>query len=202
MEVFVSCGANTQNWIIPKALLSHHSEFFRAACNRPFKEGTENKITLHDCYPKIFEGFVHWLYFAILRDDNPMWGSVYYSFHLWILGDRLLAAEFKNAAMRDIYGAHRLSTSATVTPQEIEHIRRHTADKSALRRWVLDFVSLTWKRHCEFCEESKCMELFREIPDFGRSLLLRLGTQNTNLKIKNDLEEAKTAHDELDAEKQ
>ncbi|CAN9083767.1 unnamed protein product [Alternaria sp. RS040] len=203
MEVVVSHGSETQNWVIPKALLSHHSEFFRAACNGRFKEGIENKITLHDCWPEVFEGFVQWLYFATLPVEYLMSGDVYISFHLWVLGDRLLATDFKNAAMRNIHEARYLYQMGAVAPQEVKYTWRHTSDKSALRRWVLDFVSLDWKEHCESYGQLESMDLFREIPDFGSNLLLRLGTKKAELKIEKYLEETeKTAHNEPDAKRQ
>ncbi|KAH8643175.1 hypothetical protein IG631_00638 [Alternaria alternata] len=202
MEVIVSHGVRTKNWVIPKALLSHHSEFFRAACDGPFKEGIENKITLHDCRPEVFEGYVHWLYFATLPVHKPLWNHIYCISHFWILGDRLLVAEFKNAVLRDIHEAHYLYDIGVVAPQEVKCIWRHTSDESALRRWVLDFVSLDWKEHCDSYGQLAWMDLFREIPDFGSNLLLRLGTKKVELKIEKYLEEVKTAHGELTAKRQ
>ncbi|CAN9100840.1 unnamed protein product [Alternaria alternata] len=201
MEVVVSHGVHTKNWVIPKALLSHHSGFFRVACDGPFEEGIENKITLHDCRPEVFEAFVHWLYFATLSHLKPEWDYIYGSFRLWILGDRLLVADFKNAAMRDLYDVH-VVREQSVEPHEIEFIWKHTARGSALRRLVLDIVSLNWEKHCGMYAQSVWLGLFRQFPDFGDSLLLRLGTKDTELKIEKYLEEAKKVTlDELDTER-
>lgn len=50
--------------------------------------------------------------------------------------------------------------------------------------------------------QSVWLGLFRQFPDFGDSLLLRLGTKDTELKIEKYLEEAKKVTlDELDTER-
>ncbi|KAF2133503.1 hypothetical protein P153DRAFT_274054, partial [Dothidotthia symphoricarpi CBS 119687] len=105
MEVSVIRGNKTAKWNIPKALLSHHSEFFRKACNETFKEGFENKIVLPDCEPRMFQIFVQWIYFDTLPEilSMGMMDNVWRVFHLWVLGDRILAKEFKNMVMEKIY---------------------------------------------------------------------------------------------------
>lgn len=61
-EIIVGTGEDVVVWNIPKALLSAHSEFFRAACYGRFKEGIENKISFSDVIPAVFRSSVQWLY--------------------------------------------------------------------------------------------------------------------------------------------
>jgi hypothetical protein len=104
--------------------------------------------------------------------------------------------------MRDLYDVH-VASELPVELQEIEYIWKHTADKSALRRWVLDYVSLNWKEHCKWYAQSTRTWLFRDTPHFGNSLLHRLGAENAKLDVENYLEETeKTAYDEPDAKRQ
>jgi hypothetical protein len=103
MEVIVGTDEYTTTWNLPKALLSQHSEFFRAACNGPLKEKTGNRITLPVFYPNEFELLVHWLFFGTLPHDLGPSMGVYVGFRIWTLSERLILPVLKSAAMRHIY---------------------------------------------------------------------------------------------------
>jgi hypothetical protein len=198
MEVIVCSGKATAKWSIPKALLSHHSEFFRAACNGPFKEGLENKITLQHCRPHVFEGFVHWLYFGKSPTSFESQDAIYPSFCFWVLGDRLLVPEFKNSAMRDLFSAYSSSCEYfLMTIREIKYCWKRTTAKSTLRRFILDLVSSEWEGFYGIFGKSAWMELFEKMPDFRNDLLSHLGSGCTEVTLGDYLEEtSKTAHDE------
>jgi hypothetical protein len=162
MEVVVGSEDNIAMWNIPKALLSHHSEFFRVACNGPFKEGLENKIILSDINSEAFQDFVHWMYFgnlprflgAYIQFGDSM---LYSGWTLWIFGDRILAGEFKNTVMRDIHSAHTepCDDRACVYADEARYIWSSTVRGSLLRVFFLDAMAQT-------CADYSDMEAFEE----------------------------------------
>lgn len=55
-------GEERTVFVAHEALLTHYSDFFRAALNGKFKEAADKRITLADEDPVVFECFVHWLY--------------------------------------------------------------------------------------------------------------------------------------------
>ncbi len=78
----VVVGEESVSFVIHEALLTYHSPFFRAALNGGFEEAVTKKINLKEVRPRVFENFVHWLYYQRLPDtkDDPqffaMWRSV------------------------------------------------------------------------------------------------------------------------------
>jgi hypothetical protein len=118
VEVVVGTGTNLITWHIPKALLGHHSGYFRAT-------GNESKVTLSEVNLTLFQHFIQWIYFATLsrpratprrsttapppvadrlpRVDMKEVGLIP---QLWSLGDKLEARLFKNFVMEKIHGKH------------------------------------------------------------------------------------------------
>lgn len=47
---------------IPEGLLIEHSENFRAACNRKWKEGQSGVVKISDIEPATFKAYVFWMY--------------------------------------------------------------------------------------------------------------------------------------------
>ena len=50
------------HFVVREDLLTHYSEFFRAALTGGFKEAADKIVTLKDEDPDVFGVFVHWLY--------------------------------------------------------------------------------------------------------------------------------------------
>lgn len=69
INISVGLDGQQRTWMLPKGLLSHHSEFFRAALEHDFKEGIERKVTLPEDDPRDFEIFVYWLHFQAVPSD-------------------------------------------------------------------------------------------------------------------------------------
>jgi hypothetical protein len=59
----VLVGESEEPFVVHEHLLTHHSEFFRAALTGGFKESKDKVVKLHETDPFIFECFVHWLYY-------------------------------------------------------------------------------------------------------------------------------------------
>ena len=149
MEITVGTGDAKAIWGIPKALLSHHSEFFRKACNGSFKEGVKNKLSLPEYDPKHFQIFLQWMYFDNLPKlpAGSFAGGYIVRFQLWSLGDMLMATSFKNCVMKRIYEAFIYSypsvgfvKSAMPTPEEVEYCWTRTTANSTLRKFLIDIL--------------------------------------------------------------
>lgn len=121
--VTVEIGEEHHVYHAYKALLIHHSDYFRKALKGPWKESKEHKVTLEDIEPNTFDIFVIWLYTQRLPGIISRWeeasrfrgdgnnededGGEYETnntpeSHLEIikalvLGDRILAAKFRQA---------------------------------------------------------------------------------------------------------
>ncbi|KAJ8111033.1 hypothetical protein OPT61_g6274 [Boeremia exigua] len=116
--VIVEIGTNKIRYSVHKALLIHHSEYFRTALRGPWKEADEGVARLVEIETPEFNLFVHWLYTQQVPDhkkDCAMWDHIVNGKHsnrmflsrsqyqlptltllrAYVLGDRLLAEEFR-----------------------------------------------------------------------------------------------------------
>jgi len=66
----VLVGTEQAKFTVHEDLLTHHSPFFRKALQGSFKEAEDKTVTLTEECPKIFEFFMHWLYYNRLPADN------------------------------------------------------------------------------------------------------------------------------------
>jgi hypothetical protein len=73
--VIVGSGNEQKRFVVHESLLTHFSKFFRAALLGGFKEASDKIVPLHHQCPRIFELFVHWLYYQQFPDayfhDDP-----------------------------------------------------------------------------------------------------------------------------------
>jgi len=134
VDVVVGQGANQKHWTLPKALLVHHSPFFRAACDGQFKEAAEKCVRLPEEDPDIFKLFVSYLYtggYAPTTDENgfpTLWDCT----KVWVFGDKLGSVGFKNCAMTFLYAV--IFSYDPATPDAILFAYEHTAEGSKLRK--------------------------------------------------------------------
>ncbi|KAH3948663.1 hypothetical protein HBH70_071730 [Parastagonospora nodorum] len=63
-------GSDQKRFVVHQGLLTHYSEFFRAALTGRFKEAEDKVVKLEDQSPRIFEVFVHWLYYQRFPDAD------------------------------------------------------------------------------------------------------------------------------------
>ena len=135
------------SWTLPKALISHHSAFLKAACSRNFKEREENRILLPEDDPIVFGLFVEWMYYgeynasqsaSLFNDTNK---EVDLNVGCWVLGDKILNVAFKNYAMHRLYKLYTSDiTWRTVTTHDVQYVCENTAVDSKLRHFFLAFV--------------------------------------------------------------
>jgi hypothetical protein len=179
MEVVVGSGASISTWNIPKALLSRHSDYFRAACNGNFKEGIESRVPLNDVEPRLFQHFVQWLYFAT-APRLPDVDGVYDGFRLWVLGDRLMSSGFKNLVMTRLFNVYSRDRKAldVLSTAEVTYCWNNTAPGSHLQLFLLHTFSQHWVYEEYMKADTKGWEaLLSNLPD----LHLRLTTELVGL---------------------
>jgi hypothetical protein len=164
--VVVGSSSAIQTWSLPKALLSHYSGFLKAACTRAFKERQDNRIFMPEDDPVVFGHFVEWMCKHAseppkLIDANS--NSVYGSFAMllvfeterhhpyaaaWILGDKLMATDFKNYCMARLHATfvRRSNDSKSLLPSDIHYVCANTvpASTSALRRLYLNVLAINF----------------------------------------------------------
>jgi hypothetical protein len=67
--VTVKVGPDHETYRIHKALLVHHSDYFRSALRQCWKEGDEWTVVLAELEPLAFDVFVDWLYTNRIPED-------------------------------------------------------------------------------------------------------------------------------------
>jgi hypothetical protein len=99
-------------FVVHECLLTHHSEFFRAALTGRFKEAEEKAVALEEVEPATFGFFVHWLYNRHFpcreQSDDPATVNAFYheefpdheaSIELYIFGDKYNCRDLRKAAI-------------------------------------------------------------------------------------------------------
>lgn len=168
-------------WNLPKALLGHHSNFFRAACYQPFKEGLENKIILPDYDSDVFRVFVQWLYYEHLPTDfrrNCAEWDIWLGFRAWVLGDKILATKFQDCIMRWIWKCYAPQSvdRYIVLLAEIQYYWQNTPPGSKLRQFITDVICQCWGSYYYSPQAREGWEdLFEEHQDFRNDLIFQLG---------------------------
>ena len=141
------------SWSLPKRLISHHSPFLAAACDRDFKERRENLIELPDDDPTVFALFVEWLYYGayaiepLSLPSNAGNDGVSVDAECWVLGDKLLCSNFKSYAMRRLYKQHTAKIfSRSITTDDVQFACDHSAQDSKLRELYVDLTTTNFRR--------------------------------------------------------
>jgi hypothetical protein len=122
-SIIVKVGSEEKNYVLHKALLSHHSGYFRGALSGNFKETDDGVIPLEDVGTDAFEVFVDWIYNVQLPEcvkhtiavsgsgfdpDNPTKISVRH--RTYVLADRLLVPHLKRVLLNLSFGDYMRSS--------------------------------------------------------------------------------------------
>lgn len=70
--VTLEIGPERKTYLIPKALLAHHSAYFRSVIQNS-KDGEEQKVVIDDLEPLAFDVFVAWLYTGKIPQTEDDW---------------------------------------------------------------------------------------------------------------------------------
>lgn len=130
IEITVGPKDEEVTWILPKELLTHDSDFFKAAFNGTFAEAKSRSISMPEDNPKAFRLFVQWLYFRdITLYDVSEW------LEAWILGDKLGNIAFRDCAMTILVKKHEEMFIRSTT---VATAYRKSVLRSKLRKWALE----------------------------------------------------------------
>jgi hypothetical protein len=159
VKVVIGKGAKLVEIDVPKYRLCEVSEFFAAACSHRWASGREGVINLDEEDPKVFSLFLAWAFDGsidasedcIIVDGidakNRERSALKRHRQLidcFLLGQKLLAHDFKNAAMDLIVKSYELchqefNTIPALSPG-VAYIYANTSPCSPLRRSLVDTV--------------------------------------------------------------
>jgi len=186
VEVYV--GPDKKMYTIPRALLSHHSEYFQRSLNGQFREASENQIHLTEDDPKTFILVLEWLYKGTLNilDDRchgaedrlvALRAICHTLCELYCLADKLLIHPIQDYAFTQLERALRFAgNDFPMTQETIMDVYKNTHEDSALRKWVLEKLALNLVsplgHHCT--AYVKVIEGPQPIPGFGMLLIAKM----------------------------
>ena len=131
--VQVSVGEQGKTFVMHRDIAIRHSSFFKAAMSHDWKEAQEKHISLPDCEPEIFEGYLQWIYMHKVAYYTELPEQPLELVKLWILGDFLGDQHFCDAVVRALF-----SHQIVAGPDAIKHLYDHTSHDSHLRWHVLN----------------------------------------------------------------
>jgi len=98
-----SIGTTKKEFTIYTEIATRSSKFFQAALNRNWKEKKDNRIVLAEVHPDVFEGYLQWLNTGVITSSFPISKPTMFDLaELYILGDFLDDASFRNAVLDDL----------------------------------------------------------------------------------------------------
>lgn len=142
--VNIKVGPDERNFIVHRDLLRHHSPYFDGALGGSFKESEGNLIRLPENKPDVFELFVGWLYAQRLDqqiDATELMTCRNLARH-YVFADMRGVLRLKDAVITVLIQGlkiHPLPNRHSIL-QEIPYIYANTAEKSLLRKLLVDYV--------------------------------------------------------------
>jgi hypothetical protein len=116
-SIIVKVGSEEKKYLVHKALLSHHSGYFRGALSSSFKETDNGVIPLDDVDTEVFDVFVNWIYKDQLPEcvkqhtpvsvacfDPDAQTKMSVRHRTYVLADRLLVPQLKRVLLEVTYG--------------------------------------------------------------------------------------------------
>ncbi|PPJ52863.1 hypothetical protein CBER1_11312 [Cercospora berteroae] len=144
--ILVVVGTNSvETFAIHKQLLAAKSEFVRLALQGNWREAKAGVISLPDDDPKTFEVYQAWLYDRKIYTD--LWVDGIHDkesrqlMNAWVLGDKLLDTDFKDALMDALVGRLRDTQAFAGLRLATSFIYSKTPDGSAPRRLLTDIYT-------------------------------------------------------------
>lgn len=130
-------------------LLTHQSEFFRAALTGKFKEAEEKVVRLHDTEPEVFECVVHWLYyqrFPNKEDEESLldiWGKeddddeiTLSLIKMYVFGAQRMAPQLQRDALNQLF--YHIENEVDPVGDHIAYAFNHLAADDPLCRFLVD----------------------------------------------------------------
>jgi hypothetical protein len=175
-----SATGESLGWTLPKALLSHFSEYFKRVSESG--QFTSNRVELQDFEPETFKLFVEYIHYGrytIKNDDLSDGTRIRPDAKAWVLGDYLQATDFKNFAMNNlhkIYMPEERYPKAAVGPEMVLFCHCESSEGSALSRLIQAFLVQNWHnpRLVRFEELNAWDCVWSEVPALAPLLLFYL----------------------------
>jgi len=60
-----------KEYSVPETLLVEKSDFFKAACTKPWKEAEERTVRLRETDITTFDHYLHWIYRGVVFTPRP-----------------------------------------------------------------------------------------------------------------------------------
>ncbi len=171
-------------WCLPKQLISHHSPFLKAACERNFKERRENRITLPDDEVTVFALFVEWIYYGSYNAPSTTLQTADINAKCWVFGDKLLCTDFKNYAMKCLYKRYTFRFFVKpVTLVDVRYVCANSTIQSKLRKFYIALLEASFENPCRVLGTTEAWdELLQEEPDLRLLVLRKLRKGNSTEK--------------------
>ncbi|KAH7138796.1 hypothetical protein B0J11DRAFT_451349, partial [Dendryphion nanum] len=134
VKVLVGPETPPSFWHLPKALLSHHSAFFKKTCE------IKSFMYLPIDDASVFEYFVEFLYHSTYTLSSAPETSGRQHAAAWVLGEKYQAISFQNCAMRNIYYLHEGIFANELIPSEVQFVFQNSSSGSLLREFYLDML--------------------------------------------------------------
>jgi hypothetical protein len=199
--VVLEVGPQKQHYHLHKALLVHHSDYFRSAMNGSWKEAEDELISLKDVETIAVEIFIHWLYTQQIlntmeveemqhepTDDDPAITGYTKAF---VFGARFLVPRFRHAVHNRIVDtllgengdAPRNPTFFTATKYALENLPSNH-----------NILKLLLDMHCRYWNVSRqgeCLDKEAGITkilnmDLPYTLLIRMVAQYSSRAMETD----------------
>jgi hypothetical protein len=141
-KTFTACvGQTKKEFTLYTEIATRSSKFFQAALRRDWKgrdwkESRENRVTLAEVHPGVFEGYLQWLNTGTITSSFPIdKPSAFELVELYILGDFLDDAAFRNAVLDDL-----TSSAFEMWPGicSVSLVWENTPGDSPLRKLILE----------------------------------------------------------------
>lgn len=168
VTVEVDKGEDETKFVVHKDLLAKHSEFFRAALCKEWKEGQEKKVPLEEQDPEIFQIFQHFIYSGCIcsnkngdsgPDSEVSWDVEWERLgNAWVFGEVILSTSFKDAVVDAIIaktvtnGRHPTGLQNLIYPV--------SPSKAGIRTLILDLAVYAWTEDCLEDPDQPCGFLY------------------------------------------
>jgi hypothetical protein len=196
----VLVGHSKDRFVVHENLLTHYSEFFRAALTGSFKEAEDKIVKLGNTHGFTFECFVHWLYTqrfpdASKGDDEELvdgWGSsddprklIDSLIDMYIFGDRCMVPQLQRVALDHLYRHIQVHTTPVPEEDDIYNAFGHLRSDNPLCRLLVD-VKLYYDHCCDgssnpYSRDEKAEWPMNGEPDYPSEYLLAFARRATEI---------------------
>ena len=140
----VHVGKYCKTFSIHRALLCHHSAFFRAALSGKSMEAEEMMVVLDEDDPRLFTLVYHWMYTGDLDSlelpSRPVHAVLQDLVKLWAFAGKFGMLQLRNHAI-DVFHNHTLESWNLVNPHVISLAYSKKTPNAMLKKFIVDFTA-------------------------------------------------------------